>query len=188
MGFFLFLGTRMLPCVSSAAATRTSDDHDTREGALGQTNHVGLLEHFTLRAQVPVPEHPRRRARTRATAGHEHVERRGEIIETEQSVKISRPVGEVFAFLTHVENWMRLQPTLRESKRETSRGPLKVGGTFWQTLDIPGQRVELLCRVIEIEKNERISLEYSWDQLSLDVGFVFESWAHWLGTVPSRWL
>lgn len=51
---------------------------------------------------------------------------------------------------------------------------MKVGDTFWQTLDIPGQRVELLCKVIEVEKNERISLEYSWDQLSLDVGFVFE--------------
>lgn len=89
-------------------------------------------------------------------------------------MKIRRPVGEVFAFLAHVENWTRLQPALRESERETSRGPMQVGDTFWQTLDIPGQRVELLCKVIEVEKNERISLEYSWDQLSLDVGFVFE--------------
>jgi uncharacterized protein YndB with AHSA1/START domain len=89
-------------------------------------------------------------------------------------VEIHRPVGEVFAFLTHVENWALLMPALWESNRETSRGPMKMGDTFRQTLDIPGQRVELLCKVIEVEKNERISLEYSWDQLSLDVSFVFE--------------
>lgn len=106
--------------------------------------------------------------------GQEHVERRSEIIEVEQSVEIHRPVGEVFAFLTHVENWTRLQPTLRESERETSRGPMKVGNTFRQTLDIPGQRIELLCKVLEVEENERISLEYFWNQLSLDVSFVFE--------------
>jgi hypothetical protein len=52
-------------------------------------------------------------------------------------VEIHRPVGEVFAFLTNVENWALLQPTLRESERETSHGPMKVGGTFRQTLDIP---------------------------------------------------
>lgn len=89
-------------------------------------------------------------------------------------MEIHRPIGGVFAFLTRVENWTQVQPALRESERETSRGPMKVGDTFRQTLDIPGQRIELLCEVLEIEKNERISLEYSWDQLSLDVSFVFE--------------
>lgn len=89
-------------------------------------------------------------------------------------MEIHRPVGEVFAFLSHVENWTRLQPALRESEGGTSRGPMKVGDTFRQVLDISGQRIELLCKVIEVEQNERISLQYSWDQLSLDVGFVFE--------------
>jgi hypothetical protein len=51
---------------------------------------------------------------------------------------------------------------------------MKVGDTLRQTLDISGQRIELLCKVLEVEKNERISLEYSWDQLCLDVSFVFE--------------
>jgi hypothetical protein len=82
-------------------------------------------------------------------------------------VEIHRPVGEVFAFLTHVENWALLQPALRESERETSHGPMKVGDTFRQTLDIPGQRVELLCEVVELEENERLSFEYTWDQLFL---------------------
>lgn len=89
-------------------------------------------------------------------------------------MEIHRPVGEVFAFLTHIENWTRLQTALRESEGATSRGPMRVSDTFWQVLDISGQRIELLCKVLEVEKDERISLEYSWDQLCLDVSFVFE--------------
>ena len=111
-------------------------------------------------------------ARTRATAGQEHVEKRDEIIEIEQSVEIHRPVGEVFAFLTDVENWALLQPALRESEREISRGPMKVGDTFRQNLEVPGQRVELLCEVVELEENERLSFEYTWDQLFLWIGLV----------------
>jgi uncharacterized protein YndB with AHSA1/START domain len=111
-------------------------------------------------------------ARTRATAGQDHVERRNEIIEIEQSVEIHRPVVEVFAFLTHVENWAQLQPALRESEHETSHGPMKVGDTFRQTLEIPSQRVELLCEVVELEENERLSFEYTWDQLFLWIGLV----------------
>ncbi len=89
-------------------------------------------------------------------------------------MEIHRPVGEVFAFLTDIENWTLLQPALQESERETARGPMQVGNTYRQTLDIPSQRIELLCEVIEVEKNERITLECSWDQLFLPISFVFE--------------
>ncbi len=87
-------------------------------------------------------------------------------------MEIHRPVGEVFAFLTDIENWPLLQPALRESERETARGPMKVGDTFRQNLEVPGQRVELLCEVVELEENERLSFEYTWDQLFLWIGLV----------------
>ena len=86
---------------------------------------------------------------------------------------IRRPVREVFAFLADIENWAKLQLALRESER-ASPGPVKVGDTFLQTLEIPGQRIELLCRVTRLEKDERVSLEYSWDQLLLWIEFIFE--------------
>jgi hypothetical protein len=38
---------------------------------------------------------------------------------------------------------------------------MKVSDTFRQTLDIPGQRVELLCEVVGLEENERLSFEYT---------------------------
>jgi hypothetical protein len=92
-------------------------------------------------------------------------------------VEIQRPVGEVLAFLTYIENWALLQPALWESKREASRGPMKVGDTFRQTLDISGQRVELLCEVVELEENEWLSFEYTWDQLFLWISLVVKPFA-----------
>jgi hypothetical protein len=100
--------------------------------------------------------------------------RRSEIIEVEQSVVIHRPVREVFAFLADVENWTRLQSASRESGQGTSRGLMKVDDTFRQTLEIPGQRIELLCQVVELEKDERLSFEYSWHQLFLCISLLFE--------------
>ncbi len=96
------------------------------------------------------------------------------IIHIEQSVTIQRPLKEVFTFLTDVENWGRLQSVSGETIEPASRGPMKVGDTFRQTLEISGQRVELLCKVVELEENERLAFEYTWDQLFLWIGLVFE--------------
>ena len=104
----------------------------------------------------------------------EQTGRRNEIIKIEQRVKIHRPVEEVFAFLADVENWRRLQSVPGEIE-PASRGPMKVGAPFRQTLEISGQRIELLCEVVELEENESLSFEYTWDQLFLWIGLVFES-------------
>ena len=92
------------------------------------------------------------------------------IIEVEHSVVIDRPPGEVFAFLSDLENWSRWQPDLLESK-QTSRGPMEVGTTFWQTLDVGGQRFELLCEVTGYEAHEELSFFYARDGLSFWLGF-----------------
>lgn len=99
----------------------------------------------------------------------------GEILKVDQSVKIERCVEEVFAFMAVIENWAQVQPALGESEQETSRNPVKVGDTFRQTLEIPGQRIELLVKVTGCEPDESLSFEYTWGQLYLDVSFIFES-------------
>ena len=73
---------------------------------------------------------------------------------------IHRSVGEVFAFLADIENWAKLQLTLRESQ-ETSPDPVRVGDTFLQSIEISGQLIELLCWVTGLEEDERASLEHS---------------------------
>lgn len=78
-------------------------------------------------------------------------------------MEVDRPVGEVFAFLTDIENWRLLQPGLWERERETSRNRMNVGDTFRQNLEVLGQWIELLCEVVELKENERLSFEYTWD-------------------------
>lgn len=88
---------------------------------------------------------------------------------------INRLVKEVFAFMTVIENWAQVQPSLQEGGREDPRQPVEVGDTFRQTLEIPGQRIELLGKVTGYAPDESLSFEYTWDQLYLDVSFIFES-------------
>jgi hypothetical protein len=88
-------------------------------------------------------------------------------------VVIQRPLEEVFAFLADLENWSVWRPDLRESE-QTSRGPLDVGTTFRQALDVGGQRMELFCEVTEYEKNRQLSLDYARDGLWFGLTFYFE--------------
>ena len=95
------------------------------------------------------------------------------ILKVEQSVIIGRLVEEVFAFMADLENWARLQPSLRAN--EQAPGSLmEVGDTFRQAIEIPGKRIELVGEVIEYEKDEMLSFKYAWDQLSLGISLIFE--------------
>ena len=77
--------------------------------------------------------------------------------------------------MTVIENWAQVQPSLQEGGREAPRQPVEVGDTFRQTLEIPGQRIELLGKVTGYEPDESLSFEYTWDQHYLNVSFLFES-------------
>jgi len=88
-------------------------------------------------------------------------------------VVIHRPLEEVFAFLADFENWSQWQPDFWESE-QTSRGPVDVGTTFHQSLDIQGRRIELLCEVIEYEPNEKLSFAYERENMSFVLDFIFE--------------
>jgi carbon monoxide dehydrogenase subunit G len=86
---------------------------------------------------------------------------------------IQCPVEEVFAFMSDIENWAQVQPD-SQGNEKFSGDRIEVGSTFRQALDISGQRIELLGKVIGYEPNERLSLEYTRDQLTLDVSFSFD--------------
>jgi hypothetical protein len=105
--------------------------------------------------------------------GSHRTERSTGIIEVEQSVVRSRPLEGVFAFLADFENWSQWQPDLRESE-QTSRGPMDVGTTFLQVLEVGGQRIKLFCEVTEYAKDEKLSFAYARDGLSFRLSFYFE--------------
>ena len=62
------------------------------------------------------------------------------MITTKVSVEIHRPVAEVFAFITRVENFSRWLGEIAAESRQTSAGPIAVGATFTQTHHWLGRR------------------------------------------------
>lgn len=88
-------------------------------------------------------------------------------------MEINRPVEEVFAFVSDSENWPYLRPA-SPAGEQTPRRPMRVGDRFVQDLQIPGQRIELPCEVTGYEPNERLSLGYSWNSLTLELDFIVE--------------
>jgi uncharacterized membrane protein len=62
------------------------------------------------------------------------------MIKTKVSVEIHRPVHEVFAFVTRVENFPRWFDGIVAESRQTSPGPLGAGTAFRQTQHFLGRR------------------------------------------------
>ena len=98
------------------------------------------------------------------------IERSTKIV-IEHSMVIQRPTEEVFVFVADLDNWA--QPTSPEKGR-TYHSPVEAGDRFRQTIEVSGQRIELLGEVVDYELNERLSFEYTWDSSSLGIVFVFE--------------
>src|SRR5689334_8615524 len=64
------------------------------------------------------------------------------MIKTKANVEIRRPVSEVFAFVTRVDNFPRWFGDNVATSRQTSPGAVGVGTTFAQTHHFLGQRFE----------------------------------------------
>lgn len=89
-------------------------------------------------------------------------------IDVKHSVVIRRPVEEVFAFLTNLDNEKRWQPDIREL-RWTTDGPIRPGSTFREVRLVMGRPVELICEVTEFEPNRRFCIR------TVDGGLPFTS-------------
>jgi carbon monoxide dehydrogenase subunit G len=71
------------------------------------------------------------------------------------TIIIRRPVADVFAFVSNLENAPRWNYALVET-RKTSDGPVGVGTTYRQTRSIPTRSEEVL-EVTELEANRRFA-------------------------------
>ena len=81
-----------------------------------------------------------------------------------QSVVINRPVEQVFAFVSDLENdppWSGAA-----EMRRTSPGPVGIGTTFQQRDRLLGRRLELTLRVVGYEPNRKITLRTTSKRLS----------------------
>jgi uncharacterized protein YndB with AHSA1/START domain len=64
------------------------------------------------------------------------------MITTRVTVRIHRPVDEVFAFVTNPANFPRWAGALVTAARQTSPGPMRAGATFHQTNKLLFQRFQ----------------------------------------------
>lgn len=76
----------------------------------------------------------------------------------EYSVQINRPIEDVFAFVSNLENWPQWISGASEAK-QTSPGPLGVGTTFRQVSHFLGRQFEVNGRVTEYEQNRKFTVE-----------------------------
>ncbi len=93
-------------------------------------------------------------------------------MEIGQSVKIGRPLAEVFAFVADLGNWPRWQPDAEDGS--LPKGPAEVGTSFRQAFRTSGGRVELLCNVIGYEEGRRLSFSYTRQDASFLIDYLFE--------------
>ena len=81
-----------------------------------------------------------------------------------QSVVINRPVEQVFAFISDLENdppWSGAA-----EMRRTSPGPVGVGTTFQQRDRLLGRRLELTLRVVGYEPDRKVTITTASRRLS----------------------
>jgi len=96
------------------------------------------------------------------------------MMKIEQSIAISRPIEEVFAYVTDYDTQLQWQSGLLEAKI-TSEGPLGVGSQYTYVTQMLGRRVETAGEITEHEPSRK----HEWKATSgplpeLQGGFLFE--------------
>lgn len=76
-------------------------------------------------------------------------------MKVKHTVMIQRPIDEVFAFVTNLENETRWQP---EIQSVTLEGPLQQGSTFREVRTTWGRRYEWHFRITEFDPPHRITI------------------------------
>ena len=95
------------------------------------------------------------------------------MVKVEFSIVINRPVGDVFAVLSNVENNPKWSSGTLEAKK-TSAGPIGVGTTWRAAQKVLGQRIETEAEVTEYEPNRRFAVKSKSGPVPVDLRQTFE--------------
>ena len=96
------------------------------------------------------------------------------MITVDHSVTISRPVGEVFVFVSNPENDSQWQSGLIES-RQTSEGARGVGSTGVDVRQFLGRRIESTFEITEYEDNSKLSFKVVSGPIPMEGRYTFNS-------------
>jgi hypothetical protein len=96
------------------------------------------------------------------------------MIKTKVSVEIRRPITEVFAFVTRVENFPSWFGEIVAESRQTSLGPISVGTTYMQTHHFLGRRFTSHFMVTAYERDRLFCVSTSQGLVPFQGCFSFE--------------
>ena len=88
-----------------------------------------------------------------------------------RTIKIDRPAGDVFAFLTDLDNLARWQPSVREIRWE---GELHEGAEFEETRELLGRRARSRLEVVALEPEREFSIRVIEGPVALTVRHLLE--------------
>lgn len=95
------------------------------------------------------------------------------MLKIESSTTINRPVEEVFAVVSNLENNPKWSPVFLEAKK-TSEGPIGVGITWRAVQKALGQRLECEVEVTEYEQNRKSAQVTKSGPIPVEVLLTFE--------------
>lgn len=95
------------------------------------------------------------------------------MIKIENNVQINRPVEEVFAFVSSIDNLPLWAGPVTEAK-QISDGPIGVGTIQKQSAQFLGRQVETTQEVTEYELNKKFSTKSTSGTLPLEIQYTFE--------------
>jgi len=99
------------------------------------------------------------------------------MITVEQNVVINRPVDEVFAYVSNVENMDQWAAEIVEVKK-TSDGPVGAGTTFTGVVRVPGRWMENEHEINEHDPNSRFRMRIISGPVTGEMGMGFDSVNH----------
>lgn len=98
------------------------------------------------------------------------------MIKTEKSIIIDRPVEEVFAYVSDLQNSPQWQNGVLEARR-TTKGALGVGTQYTSVRKFMGRRMEAVIEFVAYEPNKKIAFKSTSGTTPFEEYFLFESTA-----------
>ena len=96
------------------------------------------------------------------------------MVTNEKIITINRPINEVFAYVSTLENGPKWQPELSEVRRIT-KGPLKIGTQFSSSRIIMGQKMETSIEFVAYEPNRKYVIKSITGAMPFEQTTRFES-------------
>lgn len=90
-------------------------------------------------------------------------------MKAEKTIVIQQSIDKVFDFMVNIDNISRWVPV--ENVKQTSSGPLGIGSTFSQTVDLAGQKLDAIATVTAYDPPDAFAFKATSGPIVLESKF-----------------